>query len=91
MPAESRADAILAAYDQLPDTDDKEDIQVILLEAVDGAPDGSKIESPIHDLIRESFTTDDDFDDLRHEIEHAMGECDGLDEDCPWEFDDLDD
>ena len=91
MPAESRADAILAAYDRLPDTDDKPGIQEILLEAADGNPDGSKIESPIHDLIRSSFTTDDDFDDLRHEIEHAMGECDGTDEGCIWDYDDLDD
>lgn len=38
--------------------------------------------TPLHVLIATSFTTDDDADDMIHEIEHALLECDGTD--CPW-------
>jgi hypothetical protein len=38
----------------------------------------------LHVLIAASFTSDDDGDDMVHEIEHALLECDGTGDDCPW-------
>jgi hypothetical protein len=37
--------------------------------------------TPVHVLIAASFTSDDDGDDLLHEIKHALAMCD--DTDCP--------
>lgn len=78
---DDRADLILAAYDRLPDNDDKPDIQTILMDVMDLDMGDA---SPIHRLVRDSFQSDDDFDDLRHEIDHAMGECSDDNPDCIW-------
>lgn len=82
---EDRANRILAAYDLLPDTDDKPDIQEILYDVMDGQGQYDDASS-IHRLVRDSFQSDDDFDDLEHEIEHAMQECTDDNPDCPWGF-----
>lgn len=82
---DDRATLILTAYDLLPDP--KDDIQTILMDVMDlGRTDAT----PVHRLVRDSFQSDDDFDDLRHEIEHALGECGDNDPDCPWTFGDDD-
>jgi hypothetical protein len=42
---------------------------------------------PLAALIRDSFHGDDDYDDLRHEIEHELGDCSDDDDNCPWNDD----
>lgn len=74
-----RADVILAAWDALPEP--KDGIQVMLIDVMDL---GLNDKTPVHRLIRDSFQSDDDFDDLRHEIDHATGECSDDDPDCIW-------
>lgn len=34
--------------------------------------------------IRDSFSSDDDYDDFRHEIEHELGDCADDNDDCMW-------
>lgn len=77
-----RATLILTAYDLLPDP--KDDIRTMLFEVMDSGLDDR---TPVHRLIRDSFQSDDDFDDLQHEIEHALGDCHDGDLDCPWSDD----
>lgn len=57
------------------------DLEDVLFDVMDG---GDGTSTPVHALIRESFTSDDDFDDLKHEIEHVIGDCRDGDNDCPW-------
>lgn len=46
-------------------------------------PGTAVITNALQVAITASFTTDDDFDDMLHEVYHALDECDGG-EDCPW-------
>jgi hypothetical protein len=57
----------------------------IMYDVLDGA-----ILTPLHRLIRDSFSGDDDFDDLRHEIAHDLGDCSDDDDKCPWRYGDDD-
>lgn len=41
--------------------------------------------------IRDSFSGDDSYDELRHEIDHVTGACDDRDEDCIWADDEDED
>lgn len=64
------------------------DIQEVTFEVFDL---GDTDSTPVHRLIRDSFQSDDDFDDLRHEIEHVLGDCRDTDPDCQWnDSDELD-
>lgn len=80
-----RANVILAAWEAFPEP--KEGIQIMLMDVMDL---GLNDLTTVHRLIRDSFQSDDDFDDLRHEIDHATGECSDGAPDCIWDYGDDD-
>lgn len=47
-----------------------------------------ELTTDLHRLIRDSFSSDDDFDDLMHEIDHLYGDCTEGDDDCAWNDED---
>lgn len=49
--------------------------------------EGDATSTDMHVLIRGSFSGDDDFDDLMHEIDHVYGDCADGDDDCAWNED----
>lgn len=42
------------------------------------------LSDPLAALINDSFSGDDSYDELRHEVDHVTGACDDLDPDCIW-------
>lgn len=47
------------------------------------------IDMPVHaddvdKTIRANFSGDDDFDEMKHEVEHMLDMCHDTDEDCAW-------
>lgn len=83
----ARASAIMIAGHAMQMTD-----QEILTVAIDflDIPNEDNL-TDLQRTIRASFSTDDDFDDMIHELDHAMGNCTDDDPDCVWNDDEDDD
>ncbi len=61
---------------------DVTDVRDAVMDVIDMVPN-SVYPVALLDLIRASFQSDDDGDDLMHEIDHETGACDD-DPDCIW-------
>ena len=73
-----RANTIIAIAESQGKIDD---LTAILFEVADA---GDETSTSLHRAIRARYLGDDDFDDLVHEIDHAMGKCaTELGHDCP--------
>jgi hypothetical protein len=94
---EDRAAVVINVARRLGLTD--EDILTVADDAIDS--DDSVWPSPADRLpaarhitrivVNSAYRGDDDYDDLRHELRHTLGECTDSDPDCFWRDDDDDD
>ena len=50
--------------------------------------DVDMIGDDVDKTIRSVFSGDDDYDDMIHEVDHALARCSDDDDDCPWNDED---
>lgn len=82
-----RAQAILIAAHAAGMTD--QELITRLQEFID--QDFDVIGNDVNKTIRANFSSDDDYDELIHEIDHALNVCNDDDPECMWNDDEDDD